>query len=172
VIKQELGGGIETLERTVNGYTLTFAVLLLTGAAFGNRLGRRRMVVVGIALFTLGSAAAALAPSIELLIAARAFQGIGGAIVTPPTLTILSDAVPPEEARARARCLGRHRRPRHRARPPGGRCRDRGKQTLGRSVTSQIYLQIAVSASIAEAEDPRLSPRNHAGSRTQSGLSD
>lgn len=97
VIKQELGGGIETLEWTVNGYTLTFAVLLLTGAALGDRFGRRRMFVVGLALFTLGSAAAALAPSIEQLIAARAFQGIGGAIVTPLSLTILTDAVPAEK---------------------------------------------------------------------------
>src|SRR5918994_2262080 len=97
VIKQELGGGIETLEWTVNGYTLTFAVLLLTGAALGDRFGRRRMFFVGMGLFTLGSAAAALAPSIELLIASRAFQGIGGAIVTPLTLTILTDAVPAEK---------------------------------------------------------------------------
>jgi EmrB/QacA subfamily drug resistance transporter len=97
VIKQELGGGIETLEWTVNGYTLTFAVLLLTGAALGDRFGRRRMFVIGISVFTLGSAAAALAPSIELLIGARAFQGIGGAIVTPLSLTILTDAVPTEK---------------------------------------------------------------------------
>ena len=97
VIKRELGGGIETLEWTVNGYTLTFAVLLLTGAALGDRFGRRRMFFVGMGLFTLGSAAAALAPSIELLIASRAFQGIGGAIVTPLTLTILTDAVPAEK---------------------------------------------------------------------------
>ena len=96
-IKQQLGGGIDALEWTVNGYTLTFAVLLLTGAALGDRFGRRRMFVAGMAVFTLGSAAAALAPSIELLIAARAFQGIGGAIVTPLTLTILTSAVPAEK---------------------------------------------------------------------------
>ena len=94
VIKQELGGGIEELEWLVNGYTLPFAVLLLTGAALGDRFGRRRMFVAGMALFTLGSAAAALAPSIEALIAARALQGVGGAIGTPLTLTILTDAVP------------------------------------------------------------------------------
>ncbi|MBX5469408.1 MAG: MFS transporter [Thermoleophilaceae bacterium] len=97
VIKRELGGGIETLEWTVNGYTLTFAVLLLTGAALGDRFGRRRMLALGLGVFTLGSAAAALAPSIELLIASRAVQGIGGAIVTPLTLTILTDAVPAEK---------------------------------------------------------------------------
>jgi len=74
---------------------LTFAVLLLTGAALGDRFGRKRMFLAGLAIFTAGSAAAALAPSIEALIAARALQGVGGAIVTPLTLTILSGAVPP-----------------------------------------------------------------------------
>ena len=97
VIKQQLGGGIDTLEWTVNGYTLTFAVLLLTGAALGDRFGRRRMFVAGLGIFSLGSAAAALAPSIQLLIAARAFQGLGGAIITPLTLTILTRAVPAEK---------------------------------------------------------------------------
>ena len=97
VIKQQLGGRIDTLEWTVNGYTLTFAVLLLTGAALGDRFGRRRMFVAGLGIFTLGSAAAALAPSIQLLIAARAFQGLGGAIITPLTLTILTGAVPAEK---------------------------------------------------------------------------
>ena len=97
VIKQQLGGGIDTLEWTVNGYTLTFAVLLLTGAALGDRFGRRRMFVAGLGIFTLCSAAAALAPSIQLLIAARAFQGVGGAIITPLTLTILTGAVPAEK---------------------------------------------------------------------------
>ena len=97
VIKQQLGGGVDTLEWIVNGYTLPFAVLLLTGAALGDRFGRRRMFVAGIGIFTAGSAAAALAPSIQLLIAARAFQGVGGAIITPLTLTILTDAVPAEK---------------------------------------------------------------------------
>jgi MFS family permease len=96
-IKRQLGGGIDALEWTVNGYTLTFAVLLLTGAALGDRFGRRRMLVAGIGIFTLGSAAAALAPSIQLLIAARAFQGVGGAILTPLTPTILTGAVPAEK---------------------------------------------------------------------------
>src|SRR5207253_1074709 len=76
--------------------TLTFAVLLLTGAALGDRFGRRRMFTLGMAVFTLGSVAAALAPTIEALVAALALQGVGGAIVTPLTLTILSAAVPVE----------------------------------------------------------------------------
>ena len=87
----------------VNAYTLTFAVLLLTGAALGDRFGRRRMFVIGLAIFTAGSAAAALAPSSDVLILARAIQGVGGAIVTPLSLTILSAAVPPER---RAVALG------------------------------------------------------------------
>ena len=96
VIRVDLGAGIEQLEWTVNAYTLTFAVFLLTGAALGDRFGRRRMFAIGVALFTVASAAAALAPTIDWLIAARAVQGIGGAMVTPLTLTILSDAFPAE----------------------------------------------------------------------------
>jgi EmrB/QacA subfamily drug resistance transporter len=89
VIRKDLDASLSGLEWTVNAYTLTFAVLLITGAALGDRFGRRRV-------FTIGPAAAALAPSIEVLIAARAVQGLGGAIVTPLTLTILSSAVPAE----------------------------------------------------------------------------
>jgi EmrB/QacA subfamily drug resistance transporter len=94
VIREDLHASLSGLEWTVNAYTLTFAVLLITGAALGDRFGRRRMFVLGLAIFTGASAAAALAPSIEVLIAARAVQGAGGAIVTPLTLTILSAAVP------------------------------------------------------------------------------
>ncbi len=97
VIRVDLGASLEELEWTVNAYTLTFAVLLLTGAALGDRFGRRRMFVIGLGLFTAASAAAALAPTMNALIAARAIQGIGGAIVTPLTLTILSDAFPKEK---------------------------------------------------------------------------
>ena len=96
VIRVDLGASIEDLEWIVNAYTLTFAVLLLTGAALGDRFGRKRLFMIGIAIFTGASALAALAPSTEWLIAARAFQGLGGAIVTPLTLTILSGAVSPE----------------------------------------------------------------------------
>ena len=94
VIRKDLHATIQSLEWTVNAYTLTFAVLLLTGAALGDRFGRRRMLVIGLAVFTAASAAAALAPSAGVLIAARAVQGVGGAIVTPLTLTILSAGVP------------------------------------------------------------------------------
>jgi len=97
VIREDLGASLEGLEWTVNGYTLTFAVLLLTGAALGDRFGRKRMFAVGLGIFTAASAAAALAPSIEALVAARAVQGLGGALVMPLTLTLLSAAVPPEK---------------------------------------------------------------------------
>jgi EmrB/QacA subfamily drug resistance transporter len=96
-IRADLGGSIESLEWTVNAYTLAFAVLLITGAALGDRFGRKRMFVVGVSIFTGASALAALAPSIEALIAARAVQGLGAAIVTPLTLTLVSDAFPPSK---------------------------------------------------------------------------
>src|SRR3954447_8786414 len=96
VIRHDLHAGISGLEWTVNAYTLTFAVLLLTGAALGDRFGRRRLFAIGITISTAASAAAALAPTIGALDAARAIQGLGGAIVMPLTLTILSAAVPEE----------------------------------------------------------------------------
>src|SRR3954451_13290011 len=96
VIKESLGASLSQLEWTVKAYTLTFAVLLLTGAALGDRFGRKRMFIIGVALFTSASAFAALAPTGDLLVLARALQGVGAAIVLPLTLTILSDAVPAE----------------------------------------------------------------------------
>jgi EmrB/QacA subfamily drug resistance transporter len=94
VIRHQLHASISQLEWTVNAYTLTFAVLLLTGAALGDRFGRRRLFALGLLLFTGASAAAALSTSANALDIARAVQGVGGAIVTPLTLTILSAAVP------------------------------------------------------------------------------
>jgi EmrB/QacA subfamily drug resistance transporter len=102
-IRLDLGGSIEALEWTVNGYTLAFAVLLITGAALGDRFGRKRMFVIGVGLFTTASALAAIAPSIEALIAARALQGLGAAIITPLTLTLISEAFPADK---RAAALG------------------------------------------------------------------
>src|SRR5271157_2109407 len=90
-IRRDLGASIQTLEWTVNAYVLAYAVLLLPGAALADRFGRKRMFIAGIALFTVSSAAAALAPTVGLLIAARATQGMGAAIVTPLTLTLLAD---------------------------------------------------------------------------------
>jgi EmrB/QacA subfamily drug resistance transporter len=94
VIRRDLHATISQLEWTVNAYTLTFAVLLLTGAALGDRFGRRRLFTFGILLFTLASAGAALATTANQLDIARAVQGVGGAIVAPLTLTILSAGVP------------------------------------------------------------------------------
>src|SRR5437764_5713015 len=97
VIRRNLHASLTQLEWTVNAYTLTFAVLLLTGAALGDRYGRRLMFSIGIGVFTLGSAVAALSTTATGLDLARALQGVGGAIVTPLTLTILSAAVPREK---------------------------------------------------------------------------
>ncbi len=96
VIRKDLHATLSQLEWTVNAYTLTFAVLLLTGAALGDRLGRRLMFSIGLGIFTLASAAAALSTSATMLDVARAVQGVGGAIVMPLTLTILSAGVPKE----------------------------------------------------------------------------
>ncbi|MGZ4385023.1 MAG: DHA2 family efflux MFS transporter permease subunit [Gaiellaceae bacterium] len=97
VIRVDLHASLAQLEWTVNAYTMTFAVLLLTGAALGDRFGRRRLFAIGTALFTISSAAAALATGPTELIVARAFQGAGGALVMPLTLTLLSAAVPAEK---------------------------------------------------------------------------
>src|SRR5271170_4488131 len=95
-IHRDLGASIQSLEWTVNAYVLSYAVLLLTGAALGDRFGRKRMFLAGLALFTGASAAAALAPTTDALVAARALQGAGAAIVTPLTLTLLAAAFPHE----------------------------------------------------------------------------
>src|SRR5262249_38156542 len=83
-------------EWTVNAYNLSFACLLLTGAALGDRFGRRRMLCAGLAVFAIASAAAALSPAVGVLIAARAVQGAGAAMGMPLTLTLVSEAFPPE----------------------------------------------------------------------------
>jgi EmrB/QacA subfamily drug resistance transporter len=95
-IQRDLGATLQQLEWTVNAYTLAFAVTLIPGAAIGDRFGRKRTFLAGLALFTASSAAAALAPGASELVAARALQGIGGAIVAPLTLTLLAEAFPPE----------------------------------------------------------------------------
>jgi EmrB/QacA subfamily drug resistance transporter len=102
-IRADLGASVETLQWTVNAYNLTFAVLLLTGAALGDRFGRRRMFAAGIAVFTLASMACALSGSVGELIAARSAQGAGAALVMPLAMAILSGAFAKEE---RARALG------------------------------------------------------------------
>jgi EmrB/QacA subfamily drug resistance transporter len=95
-IRLALHASVAELQWTVNAYILTFAVLLMTAAAVGDRFGRRRMFVAGLALFTLASAACAVAPSAGWLIAARALQGAGAAMVMPLAMTLLTAAFPPE----------------------------------------------------------------------------
>jgi EmrB/QacA subfamily drug resistance transporter len=95
-IRLDLGASIEELEWTVNAYNLSFAVLLMTGAALGDRYGRRNLYAAGLGLFAAASAACALAPNAGALIAARAVQGVGAALLMPLGLALLSAAFPPE----------------------------------------------------------------------------
>jgi len=95
-IRRDLGASIGQLEWTVNAYTLTFAVLLMTAAAVGDRLGRRRVFAVGLGVFAAASAACALAPGVGALIAARAVQGAGAAMIMPLALALLNAAFPPQ----------------------------------------------------------------------------
>jgi EmrB/QacA subfamily drug resistance transporter len=93
-LRQSLHADLSDLEWTVNAYNLAFAVALLTGAALGDRFGRKRLYWIGLLGFTLASAAAALSPSVGALIAARGVQGLAAAIVMPMTLTLISEAFP------------------------------------------------------------------------------
>jgi EmrB/QacA subfamily drug resistance transporter len=102
-IRTDLGASVASLEWTVNAYNLTFAVLLMTAAALGDRFGRRRLMTVGLGIFVAASAACAVSPSADFLIAARAVQGAGAALVTPLALALLSAAFPPER---RAMAMG------------------------------------------------------------------
>jgi EmrB/QacA subfamily drug resistance transporter len=95
-IQRDLGATMSLLEWTVNAFTLAFAAGIITAAALGDRLGRRRIFITGLGLFTLASAACALAPTASILIAARAVQGLGAAMVMPLSLTILVSAFPAE----------------------------------------------------------------------------
>src|SRR4051812_37761407 len=96
-IRLDLGASVEQLEWTVNAYNLSFAVLLITGSALVDRYGRRNLYAVGLGLFTLASAACALAPNVGVLIAARAVQGAGSALLMPLGLALLSAAFPAEK---------------------------------------------------------------------------
>ena len=102
-MRTELPASIEALEWTMNAYNLSFAVLLLTGAALGDRFGRRRVFIAGLVLFVAASAACALAGSVGWLIGARAAQGAGAALIMPIAMALLSATFPPQE---RAKALG------------------------------------------------------------------
>jgi EmrB/QacA subfamily drug resistance transporter len=94
-IHRQLGGGVATLQWTVSAYTMAFGAGIITAAALGDRLGRRRVYTAGLLIFTLGSAACAVAPDAGALIACRAVQGIGAACIMPLGLTLLTSAFPP-----------------------------------------------------------------------------
>src|SRR4029453_3656337 len=96
-IQDDLNASLSGLEWTVNAYTLTFAVLLVTGGRLGAIFGRRRMFLLGVVVFSLSSAAIGLAPDQHWLVAGRAIQGIGAAFMMPGTLSIISNTFPPEE---------------------------------------------------------------------------
>lgn len=95
-IRYDLGASVVQLQWTVTGYSLSFAGLLMAGAALGDRFGRRRVFTGGLGLFVAASAACALAGSVGVLIAARVVQGVGAALVIPVALALVSAAYPPE----------------------------------------------------------------------------
>src|SRR3954451_12287070 len=92
--RRDLGASLEQLEWTVNAYNLSFAVLLITGAALGDRFGRRNLYAVGLGVFAVASGLSALAPNVGWLIAARSMQGAGSALIMPLGLALLSAAFP------------------------------------------------------------------------------
>lgn len=96
-IQQDLGASISGLEWTINGYTLSFAVLLATGGRLGDIFGRRLMFLVGVVIFALSSATAGLAPDQTALVISRVVQGVGAALMMPGTLSIITDAFPAHE---------------------------------------------------------------------------
>src|SRR5918993_5989158 len=97
VMRKDLNASLSDLEWTVNAYNLVFACLMLTGAAIGDRFGRRKMYVAGLLLFTVASIGAALSDTAGQLITARVIQGVGAALLMPLTLTLISDAFPVEK---------------------------------------------------------------------------
>ncbi len=103
VLGEELDAGLSGLQWTLNGYLLTLSALILTGGALGDRYGRRRMFIVGVVWFTVASLLCGLAVNLEMLIAARILQGVGGALLAPASLAIIQASFHPED---RARAVG------------------------------------------------------------------
>ena len=102
-IGDDLDAGLGGLQWTVNGYTLALAALILLGGSLGDRYGRRRVFVLGISCFAVASLLCAVAPSVELLIAARVLQGVGGALLTPGSLALIAASFDPRD---RGRAIG------------------------------------------------------------------
>jgi hypothetical protein len=148
VLQAQFQANLAALQWVVNGYMLFLGALILVGGAAGDRFGRRRLFLIGTLVFAAASAACALAPSVGWLIAARAAQGIGAALMTPQSLAILSASFPPEirdarsaHGRARAPSPPRSAPPRAAfssmrsagARPSGSTCRSRPPSSGSRS---------------------------------------
>ena len=135
-IQRDLHASLSALEWTVNAYTLTFAVLLVTGGRLGDIFGRRRMFLFGVIVFGLSSLAIGFAPNDTLLVAFRAVQGVGAAFMMPATLAIITQAFPAAAARHRDRNVGRRQRARARDRTRRRRLPDRGRE-LARDLLHQ-----------------------------------
>src|ERR1700722_14952954 len=101
-IGASLGGGVSQLQWVVSAYTIAFAAFILTAGALGDRIGAKRIFIAGFAIFTAASVACALSPNATTLIAARAVQGLGAAILVPNSLALLSHVYPDDKARGRA----------------------------------------------------------------------
>src|ERR1044072_372763 len=102
-IQRDFDASLSSLEWTINAYTLTFAVLLVTGGRLGDIFGRRQVLLIGVVIFALASAPLAPPPSEGFLVASRAVQGVGAALMMPATLSIITNAFPPQE---RGRAIG------------------------------------------------------------------
>jgi DHA2 family methylenomycin A resistance protein-like MFS transporter len=97
-----LGGGVSALQWVVNAYTVSFAAFILTAGSLGDRIGAKRVFIAGFLMFMLASAACGLAPTLGVLVGARAIQGVGAAVLVPSSLSLLNHAYPDPAGRARA----------------------------------------------------------------------
>ena len=130
-IQRDLHASISGLEWTINGYTLSFAVLLATGGRLGDIFGRRRMFLFGVVIFALSSATAGLAPDATSLVISRVVQGVGAALMMPATLSIITDAFPAPRARQGDGDVGGRLGPGARGRPGARRLPHRARQLAG-----------------------------------------
>src|SRR6201999_293791 len=96
-IQRSFDASLSALEWTINAYSLSFAVLLVTGGRLGDIFGRRKVFLIGVVIFGVSSATIGLAPSEGFLVASRAIQGMGAALMMPATLSIITNAFPPQE---------------------------------------------------------------------------
>jgi MFS family permease len=135
-IQRGLGASVAEMQWIVNAYMLLLGSLLLIGGAAGDRFGRKRVFAQGVVLFALASAGCGLAPDSATLIAARALQGVGAALLVPGSLALVKRQLPPRRPRARDRHLGGIRGVDHRCGPAAGRLDDR-RPVLARDLLPQ-----------------------------------